>query len=108
MDITLNFKDNGILFSDDKAYMLVNLNGLIPYSILEVEDVIKIPLENGTLPKSFSVLLTEDNYVFDKESKQILLDYLNDNRNGEATVVSICLYDSDGKILHVANKILNN
>ena len=108
IDIDLNFTDNGVVFDSDEAYMSVNLNGVIPYSIQEVEDYVPIALKDGKLPASFHIQLKEDTYSFDDESKQILQDYLSGNRNDETTVFSICVFGSDGKIMHVANKILDN
>ena len=86
--------------------MSFNLNGVIPYSVLEASDFIAIPLNNGYFPASFSTVIKKGDYVFDKGSEAKLIDYLNGNQNDKVYVFSICIYAPDGKILHVANKIL--
>ena len=105
IDIDLAFVDNGVVFTGEEAYMAFNMNGAIPYSVAEVSDTIAIPLEDGKLPARFSCHIEDDDYVFDKESQKILLDHLKGERE-EVTVFSILIFAPDGKILHVANKIL--
>ena len=106
IELNLNFADNNIKFDGDEAYMSFNLNGVIPYSVLEASDFIAIPLNNGYFPASFSTVIKKGDYVFDKGSEAKIIDYLNGNQNDKVYVFSICIYAPDGKILHVANKIL--
>ena len=106
IEISLNFADNNIKFAGDEAYLSFNLNGLIPYSLLEAGDTIAIPLDDGFFPAKFSTVIKKGDYLFDKESEAILIDYLNGKQDDKVYVFSICIYAPDGKILHVANKIL--
>lgn len=106
IEVTLNFVDNDIVFEGDEIYMSINLNGTIAYSISELEDYVAITLEDGKLPSSISVFLDAQNYQLDSESENILIDYLSGNRE-ETTSLSICLYDTDGKIIKAATEILN-
>ncbi|MGB4985339.1 MAG: hypothetical protein WBO70_06160 [Erysipelotrichaceae bacterium] len=91
-----NYSDKG------SAFVSVSFDGLIPYSTVgSKQKLVKIPLENGKLPSSYTFTISSNDNAFTGKDLEVLNNFLN--KKEKRIVVSVNLFDPNGIIVQVSN-----